>query len=126
MEGLDCGNSALFVYGTDDIFLNCRYELRIVQLLGVDVTYSISQNAHTKAWGGKALFDGTTKSEEDDDEIVGGSFALVGDEEGKLFGVYASRAAKEDGELTDKEIKEVVNKIDSLAEAIDVVEEKGE
>lgn len=95
-DGLECGNSALFVYGTDDIILNCRYELRIVQLLGVDVTYSISQNAYTKAWGGKALFDGTTKSE-GDDEIVGGSFALVGDEEGKLFGVYASRAAKEDG-----------------------------
>lgn len=34
------------------------------------------------------------------------------------------KAAKKDGELTDKEIKEVVNKIDSLAEAIDVVEEK--
>lgn len=47
--------------------------------------------------------------------------------EDKLTDAEASlRAAKEDGELTDKEIKEVVNKIDSLAEAIDVVEEKGE
>ena len=36
------------------------------------------------------------------------------------------KTAKEDGELTDKEIKDVVNKIDSLAEAIDVVEEKDE
>ena len=34
------------------------------------------------------------------------------------------KAAKTDGELTDKEIREVVNKIDSLAEAIEVVEEK--
>lgn len=36
------------------------------------------------------------------------------------------KVAKEDGELTDKEITDVVNKIDSLAEAIEVVEEKDE
>lgn len=99
IDGLDCSNSALFVYGTDDIILNCRYELKVIQLFHLDITYSISQNAYTKVWGGKALFR-KSEEEEDGQEIAGGAFALVGDEEGKLFGVYASRAEK-DGEYVD-------------------------
>lgn len=99
IDGLNCDNSALFVYGSDDIILNCRYELKVIQLFNIDITFSVSQNAYTKVWGGKALF---TKEEDADDdlEIVDGSFAMVGEEEGKLFGVYASRAEK-DGEYVD-------------------------
>lgn len=95
--GLDCGNSALFAYGSDDIILNCRYELRVLRLLDVDITYPISQNAYTKVWGGKALLSAPEEGEEEETDIVGGAFAMVGDEDGKKFGAYASQAAPEEG-----------------------------
>ena len=55
MKGLNTFHSALFVNGTDDIQLICKYQIKVVELLNHEFTFNIVQTAHTKVWGGKAL-----------------------------------------------------------------------
>lgn len=90
VKGLNTFNSALFLNGTDDIQLICKYKLEIVELLNNEYCFSIVQTAHTKAWGAKALAG--PDSDYDPSEAASGKFINVGAGEGEKFGEYAAKA----------------------------------
>lgn len=98
VEGLNTYNSAIFLNGTDDIQLICKYKLKIIELLNHEYSFSIVQTAHTKAWGAKAMAG--PDSDYDPSEAASGKFINVGAGEGELFGEYASKT-RADGDYVD-------------------------
>lgn len=51
MDGLDFNYTSFLAYGTsDEIQLICTYDVRVLQLLGIDFTFTIRQCAKTTAW----------------------------------------------------------------------------
>lgn len=93
LKGLNLMNSAIFVNGTDDIQLICKYEISIVKLFDHEYTFKFVQTAYTKAWGAQALAGKNGSS----DDAVSGKFVLVNDGEGSKFGEYAAKAKPVDG-----------------------------
>ncbi|MDE6517322.1 MAG: hypothetical protein K2L18_05685, partial [Acetatifactor sp.] len=52
MDGLDFQYTSLMAYGSsNEIQLVCTYEVRVVQLLNTDFTFTFRQTARTLAWG---------------------------------------------------------------------------
>ncbi len=49
-NGIDFSNSTLFAYGSEDIVLHATYEVKLLQLLPLDLTFKITQSAATKGW----------------------------------------------------------------------------
>lgn len=49
-KGLDFTRSTLFPYGSDEITIAVTYKIRLVQLLPVDIPFTITQTAVTKGW----------------------------------------------------------------------------
>lgn len=49
-NGLDFSNSTLFPYGSDEISVIVTYRIKLIELLGVDVEFTITQSAVTKGW----------------------------------------------------------------------------
>lgn len=49
-NGLDFSNSTLFPYGSDEINIVVTYKVKILQLLPVDLDFTITQSAVTKGW----------------------------------------------------------------------------
>ncbi len=95
MKGLNTFHSALFVNGTDDIQLICKYQIKVVELLNHEFTFSIVQTAHTKVWGGKALAG--ADSDYAAEEAATGKFVYVSGEDGDKFGEYAAKARPNPG-----------------------------
>ena len=94
LSGLKCGNSTVFLNGSDDIILNCQYDLEVVEFFGETISFHISLYAYTKVWGGKSLVNPNATNA---DGSGASSAALVGTGEGEEFGIYAARAKKESG-----------------------------
>lgn len=49
-NGIDFSNSTLFPYGSAEITLIATYKVKILQLLPIDVEFTITQSAVTKGW----------------------------------------------------------------------------
>lgn len=49
-NGLDFSNSTLFAYGSDEIVIVVTYKVKIIQLLPIDLEYTITQTAVTRGW----------------------------------------------------------------------------
>lgn len=94
-KGLNTYNSALFLNGTDDIQLICKYKLEIIKLLNNEYSFSIVQTAHTKAWGAKALAG--PDSDYIPADAASGKFINVGAGDGEKFGEYAAKAKPKSG-----------------------------
>jgi len=90
VKGLNTFNSALFVNGTDEIQLICKYKISIINLLNKEFTFSFVQTAHTKVWGAKALAGADSDYEAKD--AATGKFVYVTGEAGDKFGEYAAKA----------------------------------
>lgn len=95
VKGLNTFNSALFVNGTDEIQLICKYKISIVELLNREFTFSFVQTAHTKVWGAKALAG--ADSDYAAAEAASSKFVYVTGEDGDKFGEYAAKARPEPG-----------------------------
>lgn len=93
LHGLNLMNSAIFVNGTDDIMLICKYKISVVKLFNKEYSFSFVQTAYTKAWGAQALAGKNSDSE----DAVTGKFVLVNEGEGSKFGEYAAKAKPIDG-----------------------------
>ena len=66
-NGIDFSNSTLFPYGSDEITIVASYKIKLPLLLPIDVEYSITQTAKTKAWlhgDGGVVKDSTTRIEQ--------------------------------------------------------------
>ncbi len=66
-NGIDFSNSTLFPYGSDEITIVASYKIKLPILLPIDVEYSITQSAKTKAWlhgDGGVVKDSTTRIEQ--------------------------------------------------------------
>lgn len=50
LKGLDFGDSVVFINGSSEIKIIVKYEIQIIQLLGIDVKIPFVQCAATKAW----------------------------------------------------------------------------
>lgn len=50
MDGLDFGQSVIFLNGSEEIKLIVKYEIQVWQLLGIDIKIPFTQCAATKAW----------------------------------------------------------------------------
>lgn len=63
-NGLDFSNSTLFPYGSDEITIVVTYKVKLLQLLPIDVEYTITQTARTKGWlHGDGTENGKTATE---------------------------------------------------------------
>lgn len=51
MAGLDFNYSAMMPYGKSDIILVVTYDVKVLQLLNIDYSFTFRQCARTKAWG---------------------------------------------------------------------------
>lgn len=49
-NGMDFSNSTLFPYGSDEINIVVTYKVKLLQLLPVDLDFTITQSAITKGW----------------------------------------------------------------------------
>ena len=49
-NGLDFSNSTLFPYGSDEITIIVTYKVKLMELLGIDSEFTITQSAMTKGW----------------------------------------------------------------------------
>ena len=49
-NGLDFSNSTLFPYGSDEITIIVTYKVKLIQLLPIDVEFTITQSAVTRGW----------------------------------------------------------------------------
>lgn len=49
-NGMDFSNSTLFPYGSDEINIVVTYKVKLLQLLPVDLDFTITQSALTKGW----------------------------------------------------------------------------
>lgn len=50
LSGLDFSDSVIFLNGSDDIKVIVHYDIQVIQLLGIDIKFSFTQCAATKAW----------------------------------------------------------------------------
>ena len=66
-DGIDYSQSTIYADGTDDIYLVAAYKIKIIDLLGIDFSFHIVQQAHTLAWAGGAssATAGTTSTDND-------------------------------------------------------------
>lgn len=64
MDGLDFNYTTFLAYGTsNEIQLVCTYDVRVLQLLGIDFNFKIRQCSKTTAWGnGVSLISPSTTS----------------------------------------------------------------
>lgn len=49
-NGLDFSNSTLFPYGSDEITIRVTYKVKLIQLLPIDIEFTITQSAVTRGW----------------------------------------------------------------------------
>lgn len=49
-NGMDFSNSTLFPYGSDEINIVVTYKVKLLQLLPIDLDFTITQSALTKGW----------------------------------------------------------------------------
>jgi hypothetical protein len=75
LDGLDFTGTSLMAYGgQEEIRLVVSYEVSVIRLLGIDVSFRFTQRAETLAWGrGVALGDGDGAGQGDDGDDGGGS-----------------------------------------------------
>jgi len=50
MDGLDFGDSVIFLNGSEEIKIIARYQIQVIQLLGIDIKLDFVQCGATKAW----------------------------------------------------------------------------
>ncbi|MBR5233172.1 MAG: hypothetical protein IKW03_03075 [Clostridia bacterium] len=55
LKGLDFGDSVLFLNGTNEIKIIVKYEIKVMQLLNIDIRIPFTQCAATKAWFAETL-----------------------------------------------------------------------
>lgn len=69
LNGLDFNHSELFPYGSDVIRINVQYDVKVVALLPINVTYHFNQTAITHGWlAGEVSFDSSEKYITSDDK----------------------------------------------------------
>lgn len=49
-NGIDFSNSTLFPYGSAEITLHATYKIKLLQLLPIDIDFTITQSATTRGW----------------------------------------------------------------------------
>lgn len=96
-KGLHMYDSRVYINGTEDIALVCKYKVKVLKLLNIDYSFSFVQCAKTKAWGAKSLVD-ERMHEKEENAVDGKEVKLEGDDdEYKKFVEYASKAQPVDG-----------------------------
>ena len=62
MDGLDFSDSSLFPMGTGEITISCAYDVKVIALLPIDLTFHFNQTAITQGWlAGNVTFQETKK-----------------------------------------------------------------
>lgn len=93
VSGLNLMNSAIFINGTEEIQLICKYDVSLIKLLNQEYKFSFVQTASTMAWGAQSL---AAKNCTETD-AVDSKFVLVSAGEGEKFGEYAAKTKPEEG-----------------------------